>query len=103
MAEFLGRSLSFDAVFAENDNLAIGAIAAIEAAHVSPYPAIVGYDGTAEAQALMRSGRMDASVAQDAKLLGEKAVEVLVAARKGTPIQEVVTLLPHLLTAADLR
>jgi ribose transport system substrate-binding protein len=102
MAELLKRNVRFDAVFAENDNMAIGAIAAIEAARLSPYPLIVGYDGTAEAKDLIRSKKMDASVAQDATMLGQKAVEALIDAMKGNPVQAVVTVLPYLLTAADV-
>lgn len=102
VAELLKKGTRFDAVFAENDNMAIGAVAAIEAARVSPYPTIVGYDGTAEARELIRSRRMDASVAQDATILGEKAIEVLVAAMKRAPVQNLVTLLPYLVTQANL-
>jgi ABC-type sugar transport system substrate-binding protein len=101
LTELLQKGIRFDALFAENDNMAIGAAAAIEAARLSPYPIIVGYDGTAEARELIRSKRMDASVAQDPAMLGEKAVEVLMAARKGGPVQTVVTLLPHLVTQAN--
>jgi len=103
MAELLRKGIRFDAVFAENDAMAIGAIAAIEEARLSPHPMIVGYDGTAEARELIRSKRMDASVAQDAMLLGEKAVEALVATVKGNRVQNLVMLLPHLVTAADLK
>jgi ribose transport system substrate-binding protein len=103
MAELLAKGARFDALFAENDNMAIGAIAAIEEAKLSPHPMIVGYDGTMDAQDLMRSGKMEASVAQDASTMGQKAVEALIDAKKGNPVRVVVTVLPHLLTAAELK
>ena len=61
-------------VFCANDNAAIGAIGAIKAAGVDPV--IVGYDAITEALELIKSGDLDATVAQFPKAMAETAVKI---------------------------
>lgn len=61
-------------VFSANDNAAIGAIEAVKAAGVDPV--IVGYDAIPEALELIKSGELDATVAQFPQVMAETAVRI---------------------------
>lgn len=67
-----------DGVFAANDEMALGAIDALKAAGVSlaEWPAIVGFDATADAVAEVRAGRLCGTIAQDPFRIGREAVDV---------------------------
>ncbi len=98
MRDFLGEHKPFDAVFAENDAMALGGIRALSAVNYSPWPVIVGFDGVPEALEAIRKGKMHATIAQNPRLIGEKAIEVLSDALKGTKFNVPVTIFPSLVT-----
>jgi ribose transport system substrate-binding protein len=62
-------------VFACNDVMALGAVEAIAAAHLSAPVLVVGFDAQSDARQAIRDGRMDASVAQHPAEMGRRAVE----------------------------
>jgi inositol transport system substrate-binding protein len=64
-----------DAVFAQNDEMAMGALLAIEQAGFRGRIVLVGVDGIADALQAIRDGRLDATVLQDAGAQGRNAVE----------------------------
>jgi ribose transport system substrate-binding protein len=101
MRAFLAEKVSFDGIFAENDAMALGAIDALKDAHYSPWPVIVGFDGVPEALQAIRDGRMQGTVAQNPRLLGEKAVEVLVSIIGNKRFEATTTVLPTLITPQD--
>ena len=61
-------------IFAENDEMALGAIEAV-GARAGDEVAIVGFDGTLEGLAAVDAGRMNATIAQQPRELGAQAVE----------------------------
>lgn len=61
-------------IFAENDEMALGAIEAV-GARAGEEVAIVGFDGTLEGLAAVEAGRMNATIAQQPRELGAQAVE----------------------------
>lgn len=65
-----------DAIFAANDEMAIGAIEALKRSQ-SGVPIIVGFDATNEARALVKDGALYATIAQSPRLMGERAAEAL--------------------------
>lgn len=65
-----------DAVFAENDEMAMGALIALEQAKRKDKTIVVGVDAIADALQAVRDGRLDATVFQDAKGQGSTAVEI---------------------------
>ena len=66
------------AVFAINDDSALGALAAVEAAGLEDEVIIVGFDGTPEAcEAIAKGSALKADVAQFPKNIGRKAIEVI--------------------------
>jgi inositol transport system substrate-binding protein len=67
-----------NAVFAQNDEMAMGALIALEQAKRKDKVIVVGVDAIADAIAALRDGRLDATVFQDAKGQGETAVETAV-------------------------
>lgn len=103
MRQFLAERKNFAGIFAENDAMALGAIDALDHARHSPWPAIVGFDGVAEAQQAIRNGKMEATVAQNPRLLGEKAVEVLADVLARRHFETTTSVLPTLITRATLR
>ena len=70
------------AIVCENDDMAMGALAACEAAGRDDI-LIGGVDAIADAVQAVKEGRMEISVLQDAAGQGEKGVEVALAAAKG--------------------
>ena len=83
------------AIFAENDEMALGAPEALGARAGSDVM-VVGFDGTADGLKAVESGRMVATIAQQPGELGAKAVEQAAKLAKGEPVEaevpvEVVT------------
>src|SRR5208283_2395761 len=64
-----------DAVFAQNDEMAMGAVIALEHARMKDKVVVVGVDAIADALQAVKQGRLDATVFQDAKGQGSTAVE----------------------------
>lgn len=63
------------AVFATNDQMALGAMEAVEARGLSGKIAIVGFDATQEAVRAIQEGKMSASVAQRPAEMGRRSVQ----------------------------
>ena len=99
---FLRESKPFDAIFAENDNMALGAVKALNEARYSPRPLVVGYDGIPEALEAIRSDSMDATIAQNPVALGQTAMEIFLLAVKRSPFEAVTTVMPRLITKQDV-
>ena len=90
-----------DAIICENDDMALGALAACEAAGRDDI-LIGGVDAIADAVQAVKEGRMEISVLQDAAGQGEKGVEVALAAAKGEAF-ELDTRIPFVgLTAKNI-
>ena len=67
-----------NAVYGQNDEMAMGAVIALEQAKKKDKVIVVGVDAIADALAALKAGRLDATVFQDAKGQGETAVETAV-------------------------
>ena len=101
-ARFLSENKPFDAIFAENDHMALGAVRALKETRHSPRPRVVGYDGIPEALEAIRNDWMDATIAQNAVALGQTAMEIFLLALKQSPFEAVTTVMPRLVTKPDL-
>ncbi|RLL84567.1 D-ribose transporter subunit RbsB [Petrotoga sp. HKA.pet.4.5] len=64
-----------DAVFAHNDEMALGALEAIKAAGKLQDIIVVGFDATPDALASVEKGELSATIAQQPYTMGEMAVE----------------------------
>ena len=63
-------------VFAENDEMALGAVQAL-GAKAGDGVSVVGFDGTDDGLAAVKDGKMAATIAQQPVELGKKSVEVM--------------------------
>ncbi|MDK4742730.1 sugar ABC transporter substrate-binding protein [Rhizobium sp. LEGMi198b] len=91
VSNWLTSGLKFDAVIANNDEMALGAIAAIKNAGGSTDKTLVaGIDATPDALQAMKAGDLKVTVFQDAKAQGRGAVDTAVKAIKGDQIDREV-------------
>lgn len=78
-----------DAVFACNDEMALGAIAAIKNKGVALDSVIVvGFDAVDEAIKAVESGELNATIAQQPKIMGARAIELVLSLLKGDSLEE---------------
>ncbi|MFD8526892.1 D-ribose ABC transporter substrate-binding protein [Streptosporangium canum] len=76
-------------VFAENDEMALGAVKAL-GAKAGKEVKIVGFDGTPDGLTAIQAGTLNASIAQQPQLLGRQAVQGAIKAAKGEKIEATV-------------
>ncbi len=76
------------AVFAQNDEMAMGALLAIERANLKDKIVVVGVDAIADAMQAVRDGRLDATVFQDAAAQGRTAIDTAVAILRNEPFEK---------------
>jgi len=92
---------SLQAVVAESDEMALGALEALRSSGVSGVK-VIGFDATPEALKLIRSGDMAATVEQSPKAQARAALEQLVARiRKQTPMAG-ASIAPVLITPSNV-
>ena len=92
---------SLQAVVAESDEMALGALEALRSSGVSGVK-VIGFDATPEALKLVRSGDMAATVEQSPKAQAQAALEQLVAhIRKQTPMAG-ANIVPVLITQSNV-
>ncbi len=80
MEKILQAQPEIQAVFAHNDEMALGALKAIEAS--GRYIFVVGFDATDDAVAAVKEGKLAATVAQKPAEIGAIGVEVAEVADK---------------------
>jgi ribose transport system substrate-binding protein len=88
MENILQGNPEIDAVFAHNDNMALGAMEAISAAGRSDQIMIVGFDAISDAVAAVKAGKLAATVAQKPDLMGAMAVETAIKVANGETVPE---------------
>ncbi len=88
------------AVFAQNDEMGMGAILALEHARLKDKVLVVSVDAIADALQAVKDGRLDATVFQDAKAQGGTAVETAVRIVQRQPYEKEV-FIPFQLVTRD--
>ncbi|WMJ79081.1 ribose ABC transporter substrate-binding protein RbsB [Clostridium sp. MB40-C1] len=78
----------FDAVFAHNDEMALGAVKALKTANRKVI--VVGFDGNQDAKDAISKGEMTATVAQQPDLMGMTAVENAAKVIKGETVAKTI-------------
>jgi ribose transport system substrate-binding protein len=86
------------AVFATNDQMALGAVEAIAARNSIGKVQVVGFDATREAVRAVVAGRLAGDMAGLPELMGRKAVEEAIQAAKGQPVEKQAIITPVLVT-----
>ncbi len=90
------------AVFAQNDEMGMGALLALERAKIKDKVIVVSVDAIADALQAVKSGRLDATVFQDAKGQGGTAVETTVKILRGQPYEKQVFISFQLVTKESI-
>jgi len=88
MENILQGNPDIQAVFAHNDEMALGALQAIEAA--GKQIKVVGFDATDDAVKAVNDGKMAATVAQKPAAIGETAVQTAVKVSKGEKVESFI-------------
>jgi ABC-type sugar transport system substrate-binding protein len=101
MTNLLQSSPGLKGVFADNDEMALGAIKAL-GDRAGKDVQVVGFDGTPDGLKAVEAGTMAATVAQQPKVLGRKAVEQAVKAARGEAVQQVVDVEVKVVTKQNL-
>lgn len=96
MENMLQADSSIQAVFAGNDEMALGAVEAISGTKKDVL--VVGFDATDDAIEAIRQGRMGATIAQQPDLIGSTAVENAIRLTKGESIPKEIPVEVTLIT-----
>lgn len=97
MENILQGNKDVKAVFAHNDEMALGALKAIEAAG-APGILIVGFDATDDAVKEVFAGKLSATVAQKPDLMGVLAVQTAIKIAKGETVEASIPVELELIT-----
>ncbi|MDH5938731.1 ribose ABC transporter substrate-binding protein RbsB [Vibrio splendidus] len=88
MENLLAANPDVQAVFAQNDEMALGALRAVQASGKDVM--IVGFDGTEDGIAAVNRGLLGATVAQQPDLIGSLGIEMADKVLKGETVDEYV-------------
>jgi len=104
MTNWLSAGLEFDAVIANNDEMAIGAIQALKAAGRAMDKVVIGgVDATQDALAAMAAGDLDVTVFQNAAGQGKGALDAALKFARGETVEKKVYIPFELVTPANLK
>ena len=90
----------FSAVFAHNDEMAMGALLALERAQLKKDVYVIGIDAIAQALSAVKEGRLDATVFQDAVGQGKGSVDAAIQLAKKQPCAK-ETMIPFQLVTRE--
>lgn len=96
MENILQSQAEIDAVFAHNDEMALGALEAVKVSGKDIM--VVGFDATEDAVKSVEAGDMGATIAQQPELIGQMGIESAVKSLKGEDIDESVPVELKLIT-----
>src|SRR5579863_9358955 len=102
VTNWLSAGLHPQAVVANDDEMAIGAIQSLRRAKLLPQTIVAGIDGTADALAAMRTGDLKVTVFQNAPAQGKGAVDTALKLVKGEQVPSIVWVPFELVTPANL-
>ncbi len=103
MENLLQSNPDVKAVFAQNDEMALGALEAIKAAGLEKEIVVVGFDGNEDGLAAVEAGELAATVAQQPIEMGRIAVETAFAHLNGETVEESISSPLELLTVDNIK
>ncbi|HBT69798.1 sugar ABC transporter substrate-binding protein [Agrobacterium tumefaciens] len=104
VTNWLSSGIEFNAVIANNDEMAIGAIQALKAAGKDMKEFVVaGVDATQDALAAMQAGDLDVTVFQDAAGQGKGALDAALKLVKGDKVEKKVYIPFQLVTPENVK
>jgi ribose transport system substrate-binding protein len=98
MEDILQANPEIDGVYAANDEMALGALAAIEAAGRLDEITLIGCDAIDPSIAAIKAGKMEATIAEPPFFLGKEAILTAIKISKGETIEKSVILDSTLVT-----
>lgn len=101
--DILQTDPDIDAVFAANDQMALGAIQAIEAHDKTEDIKLIGFDGALEATQHILAGDMQATIAQDPYGMAKQGVEQALAKLNGDDVKAKIDTGARLVTPDNAR
>ncbi|MGS0682150.1 ribose ABC transporter substrate-binding protein RbsB [Shewanella sp. 125m-7] len=99
MENMLAANGDVQAVFAQNDEMALGALRAIEASGKDIM--VIGFDGTDEGIAAVRRNQLSATIAQQPELLGATAIVMADKILKGQQVEQSIPVALKIITATQ--
>ncbi|MEO1961671.1 MAG: sugar ABC transporter substrate-binding protein [Paracoccus sp. (in: a-proteobacteria)] len=103
MTNWLSTGQPFDAVIANNDEMAIGAIQAMKASGIAMEDVVVGgIDATRDALLAMAAGELDVTVFQDAAGQGAGSIDAALALARGEEVDRKVYIPFQLVTPENM-
>ncbi len=104
MANWIASGEPFDAVFGNNDEMAIGAIQAMKSSGISMDEVVVGgVDATPDALVSMQAGDMDVTVFQDLAGQGAGSIDTAIKLSKGEKVDKTVFIPFKLVTPENVK
>ena len=101
--DWLTQGRKFDAVIANNDEMAIGAAMALQQAGVEKGSVLIaGVDGTPDGLNAIKKGNMAVSVFQDAKGQADGSIDTAVRMAKNEPVEQAVWVPYRLITPQNV-
>ena len=91
-----------NAVYAHNDEMAMGAVIALENAKLKNTIVVVGVDAIADALLAVKTGRLDATVFQDAAGQGRAAIDLAVKLARKEPFEKETFIAFELITKQNI-
>lgn len=92
----------FSAIFAHNDEMAMGALLALEHAGMKKDVYVIGIDAIAQALTAVKEGRLDATVFQDAVGQGKGSVDIALSLARKQPHERSILIPFQLVTPANV-
>ncbi len=100
MENWLQLGADINAVVAHNDEMALGAYDALEAAGLADSVPVIGIDGIQAAVESVGEGKLTASILQDSKTIAETAIDVAIKLANGEEIEKEYDI-PYQVITAD--
>lgn len=102
MENILQANPKIDAVYAANDEMALGALEAIKASGRLKDIVLIGCDAIDPSLEKIRAGELNATIAEPPFFLGKKGVETALSVLKGEKVEKIVYLKSTLVTKANV-
>lgn len=102
MEDILQANKDIDAVYAANDEMAMGALSAIDAAGRLDEIKLIGTDAIDSALDAIREGRMSATIAEPPYFLGRDSVKTAIKVLDGESVEEMILLENTLVTEENV-
>lgn len=90
MENILQAHHDIEAVFSQNDEMALGAIEAINAAGLQDDMIVIGFDGTEDAIQSISDGELTATIAQQPEEMGRLAVQAAYDFYQGKDLEDII-------------